>query len=432
MGRGLDGVTQILQDVVIDAVRLGFKTGGGLGSKFANSSIQAELHPQPGRSSVHGGASRGITIESDHPASSPQEAAVSLVIGVPKEHRPNEFRVGMIPAGVDILRRRGHQVYVERGAGIGSGFTDEEYEAAGARIAYGPDEAFRRADVLIKVERPTEEEVAWMAEGQIMLAQMMLATARSNRAQALQARKATCIAYELIEEDDGTFPVLYPLSQIAGRMCAQIAAQYLQNNQGGNGILMGGIAGIPPAEVVIIGAGVVGLSAVAAFLGTGARIILMDRDLGKLQAAHERFQGGVTTMVSHDFNLERVCKFADVLVSAIQVPGLRAPQIISREMVASMRPGSVIIDMSINQGGSVETIRPTRHDDPVYVAEGVIHYAVPNVPGVVARTATHAFLNAAWPYILQIVDEGVVAAVEKSAALKRGLIMQNGALTRAW
>ncbi|MBI5666495.1 MAG: alanine dehydrogenase [Chloroflexi bacterium] len=340
-----------------------------------------------------------------------------MIIGIPKEHRRFEYRVGMTPAGVSILTARGHSCYVETGAGLGSGFTDAEYEQAGARIAYGTDEVFRRADLILKVQRPTEEEVSWLRGDQTIMAFMMLASASENRIKALEDKHITSIAYELIEDERGRLPVLYPLSQIGGRMAAQIAAQCLQNDNGGKGILLGGVASVPPADVVIVGAGVVGTNAAHSFLGMGARVIMLDHDLRQLQAIQERFGGQVTTMVSHDFNLARVCKFADVLVGAIQVPGHRPPRIITRDMVRSMRPRSVIIDMSIDQGGCVETSRPTQHDEPTFIAEDVIHYCVPNVPGVVGRTATHAFLNAAWPYILRAVDEGVQASIESHPTL---------------
>lgn len=349
---------------------------------------------------------------------------MALVIGIPKEHRRFEYRVGMTPAGISILASRGYQCYVETGAGLGSGFTDTEYEQAGARIAYGQDEVFRRADLILKVQRPTEEEVDWLRGEQTIMAFMLLTSAAENRIKALEAKRTTAIAYELIEDSHGTLPVLYPLSQMGGRMAAQIAAHYLQNDTGGKGILLGGVASVPPADVVIVGAGVVGTNAAHAFIGTGARVIMLDQDLHQLQIIQERFGEQVTTMVSHDFNLAKVCQFADVLVGAIQVPGHRTPQIITRDMVRSMRYRSVIIDMSIDQGGCVETSRPTHHDQPTFVAENVIHYCVPNVPGVVGRTATHAFLNAAWPYILQVVDDGIVSALERSPALKHGIVMQ--------
>lgn len=349
---------------------------------------------------------------------------MALVIGIPKEHRNFEYRVGMTPAGISILTARGHQCYVETGAGLGSGFTDAEYEQAGARIAYGQDEVFRRADLILKVQRPTREEVDWLRGDQTIMAFMLLANATENRIKTLEDKRITAIAYELIEDNRGTLPVLYPLSQMGGRMAAQIAAHFLQNDNGGKGILLGGVASVPPADVVIVGAGVVGTNAAHALIGMGARVIMLDQDLHQLQSAQERFGVQITTMVSHDFNLARVCEFADVLVGAIQVPGHRTPQIITREMVRSMRHRSVIIDMSIDQGGCVETSRPTHHDQPTFVAENVIHYCVPNVPGVVGRTATHAFLNAAWPYILQVVDDGIESSVERNPALQHGVVLR--------
>lgn len=352
---------------------------------------------------------------------------MALIIGIPKEHRPFEFRVGMTPAGVSILATQGHQCYVEVGAGVGSGFTDTEYERAGARIAYREDEVFRRADLILKVQRPTEQEAAWMMPGQTVMSFMMLANAPESRIKVFEEKQITAIACELIE-DKGTLPVLHPSSQIGGRMTAQIAAHYLQNNTGGKGILLGGITSVPPADVVIVGAGVVGTNAARAFCGLGARVILLDCDFHKLNAAQEQLGAQVTTMISHDFNLARVCKFADVLVGAVQIPGQRAPQIITRDMVRSMRPGSLIIDMSIDQGGCVETSRPTQHDAPTFVAENVTHYCVFNVPGVVGRTATHAYLNAAWPYIKLMADFGIEAAIERSPALHKGVVMYRGAL----
>lgn len=354
-----------------------------------------------------------------------------LTIGIPGEHRPFEYRVGMTPVGVAALCADGNTCYVEQGAGLGSGFPDHEYEQAGARILYNTDEVFRRADLILKVQRPTEEEVSWMAEHQTLMSFLMLATTRENRVRTLEEKGITAIAYELIQDDDGSLPVMYPSSQIGGRMCAQIAAHYLQNNTGGKGILLGGISCVPSAEVVIVGAGVVGTTAAQAFLGMGARVILLDRDQRKLHAANDRFGSQLTTMVSYDFNLARVCRFADVLVGAVQVHGHRAPIVITREMVRSMRPGSLIIDMSIDQGGCVETSRPMAHDHPTFIEEGVTHFCVFNVPGVVGRTATHALLAAAWPFILEVVGKGVDRAIDENPVLRRGVAIRAGALLQS-
>lgn len=356
---------------------------------------------------------------------------MAFVIGIPKEQCYLEYRVGMTPTGVSILSAQGHRCLVEKGAGIGSGFTDAQYQQAGAQIIYDTEEIFRRSELLLKVHCPTMRELEWMADGQIVMAIMMLSVRQPEHIDLFYHKGITAIAYELIRASDGSLPILYPLSQIGGRMTAQIAAQYLQNNHGGSGILLGGIAGVPPADVVIVGAGVVGTHATQAFLGMGAHVILMDHDLHKLQIAQERFGEQITTMISYDFNLERVCKIADVVVGAVQLPGHRTPYVISRQMVQSMHPSSLIIDMSIDQGGCVETSRPTRHDNPTYVAEGVIHYCVPNVPGVVGRTATHAFLNAAWPFIKLISDVGIDEALEQNTALRQGTVITAGFSTEA-
>ncbi|GAB4572904.1 MAG: alanine dehydrogenase [Anaerolineae bacterium] len=353
---------------------------------------------------------------------------MGMIVGIPKEQHPYEYRVGMTPAGVSVLTGMGHQCYVESGAGLGSGFSDAEYEQAGARITYQHAETFRRADLLLKVQRPTPEEIPLMPEGQIVMAFIMMAGLHDRGVHAMQERGLSVVAYEMIRENDGHSPVLYPLSQIGGQMAAQIAAQFLQNNHGGKGILLGGTVGVPPADVVILGAGVVGLNAAEAFVGRGARVLLMDRNLRALQRAQERFGSRITTMMSHDFNLKRVCKFADVLLGAVYVPGERAPILITREMVRSMRPGSLIIDMSIDQGGCVETSRPTTHADPTFVAEGVLHYCVHNVPGVVGRTSTHAYMNAAWPFVVNVAEMGLEAAVEANSALRRGLLIHRGEL----
>ncbi len=350
-------------------------------------------------------------------------------ISIPKERRPFEYRVGLTPAGVELLVRSGHRVFVEREAGMGAGFSDEDYRRAGAILVYSGEEAFKRARLIVKVARPTEEEVAWLHEGQIVMGFMHLASARRSRLQALLETKATVIAYETIQREDGTLPVLMPISEIAGRMVAQVAARLLQNDSGGNGVLLGGVPGVPPAEVVILGAGVVGRNAARAFLGLGASVYMLDKDLAQLQAVDELFGGRVVTMLSHEFNVRKMTRFADVLVGAVLVPGARAPIVVTREMVRAMRPRSVIIDVSIDQGGCVETSRPTIHSAPTFVEEGVLHYCVPNITGVVARTATHALNNAVWPFIQQIADEGLEAALMANTALRHGVNVHGGRLT---
>jgi len=347
-------------------------------------------------------------------------------ISIPRERRPFEYRVGMAPKGLGLLTRHGHTCYVEHDAGLGSGFSDEEYQKAGARIVYSAEETFLRGDVILKVLRPTDEEIEWLHKGQILVGFLMLPSAHRSKIVTLLEKRVTAVSYELIEEKDGELPVMKPLSQIGGRMCAQVAACLLENRADGKGILLGGVPGVPPAEVVIIGAGVVGTEAIRAFLGMGASVYVLDHSLRHLQRVEEMFGGRVVTMVAHPFNVAQVCTFVDVLVSCVRLPAKRAPIVVTREMVRQMRPRSLIIDVSIDEGGSVETSRPTRHDQPTFVEEGVIHYCVPNMPGVVARTSTHAYLNAAWPYIQAMAAEGVEAAMARDPVLAKGVTIHGG------
>ncbi len=347
-------------------------------------------------------------------------------IGIPREHRPFEHRVGMAPRGLQLLTQHGHTCYVEHDAGTGSGFSDEDFERAGARIVFSPQEAFLRGDLILKVQRPTDEEIEWLREGQILAGYLMLPSARRNKIAMLRERGVTAVSYELIESPAGETPVMKPLSQIGGRLCAQIAAHCLENGAGGKGILLGGVAGVPPANVVIIGAGTVGLEATRVFLGVGASVHVLDTDLARLHQVDERFNGRAVTMVAYPFNVALCCSFADVLVSCVRVPARRAPVVVTREVVRQMRPRSLIIDLSIDEGGSVETSRLTNHDQPTFVDEKVIHYCVPNMPSAVARTATHAFLNAAWPYIQMLAEKGVGASMVKDAALAKGVTIHDG------
>ncbi|MGE5374372.1 MAG: alanine dehydrogenase [Bacteroidota bacterium] len=350
-----------------------------------------------------------------------------MIIGIPKERRPFESRVGLPPAAVEILSQHGHQVYVEHTAGASLGFDDREFEKAGARIAYSPEEVFGRADLLLKVARPTRDEIEWLQPGSAIAGLLHLSSARRDKVDTLLAKKITSIAYEQIQLPDGSLPVLRPLSQIGGAMAAQIAARLLQNNWGGKGILMGGVPGVPPAEAVIIGAGMVGTYAAQMFLGMGAHVTVIDRNINALQAIWDR-NPCITTMMSTKRNIVRAAGFADVLVGAVLVPGQRAPILVTREMVRAMKPRSVIIDVSIDEGGCVETSRPTTHEHPVFIEEGMLHYCVPNMPGAVARTATYAFVNAAMPYIEKIANLGIDAAIESDPAISRAVNTHNGDL----
>jgi alanine dehydrogenase len=335
-------------------------------------------------------------------------------VGIPKERRPFEYRVGLSPAGVEILVQKGHTVFVEHEAGAGAGFTDNQYEHVGARLVYSTEEAFGRADLLIKVARPLQEELEWLRPETILTGFLHLASARQDKVEVLLEKKITALAFEQIQAPDGTLPVLRAFSQIGGAMAAQIAARLLQNNWGGKGILIGGVPAVPPAEAVILGAGVVGTYATQTFLGMGAHVTVIDHNLVALQRLWDRFPAAVT-LLSTRRNVERSVAYADVVVGAVLIPGQRAPIVVTREMVQGMRPRSVIMDLSIDGGGCVETSRPTTHEHPVYIEEGILHYCVPNMPAAVARTATHAFVNAAIPYISEIADHGVDAIFHDSS-----------------
>jgi alanine dehydrogenase len=346
-------------------------------------------------------------------------------IGIPKERRDLEKRVGLTPYGVDLLTRAGHICYVETKAGLGAGFTDYHYERVGGHIAYSGEEVYGRSDLVLKATRPTEEELDWLHEGHIVAGFLHLAAARRNRIETLLEKGITAIAYETIETDDGALPALRPMSEVAGRMAPQLAATFLQSSHGGRGVLLSGVPGIPAARVAILGAGVLGTNAARAFVGTGASVHVLDRDQERLREIDAQFQGCVTTMVSYPFNIARVARFTEVLVGAILVPGTRAPICVTRKMVRSMKRGAVILDFSIDQGGCVETSRPTTLRDPVYVEHDVVHFCVPNVPGAVPRTATHAFNNAIWPYIRRIAEVGLEEASAESPALTRGIVIRD-------
>jgi alanine dehydrogenase len=350
-----------------------------------------------------------------------------MIIGIPKETRPFEYRVGISPAGIQMLAKQGHQCFVEHNAGLGAGFSDQEFEYAGARIAYTAHEVFGRADLLLKVTRPLLDEIEWLRPGTALAGLLHLASARLDKIEALQRNNITAIALEQIQLSDGSVPVRRALAQIGGLMTPQIAARLLQNEGGGKGILLGGVVGVPPAEVVILGAGIVGSCATQAFLGMGAHVTLLDINQNALQNNLNRFPS-IVTMFSNPVNIARACTFADVVVGAVLVPGERAPVIVSRNMIRSMKPRAIIMDLSIDEGGCIETSRPTTHDHPTFIEEGVIHYCVPNIPGVVARTATHAYNNSALPYIQQLADLGVETAIAKNPAIAKGVETHNGKL----
>ncbi len=346
-------------------------------------------------------------------------------IGIPKERRSFEFRVGMTPAGVQLLCNAGNTCYVEHDAGLAAGFSDQDYEQAGARIVYSSHEVFGRADLLLKVTRPLFEELEWLRPETIVAGLLHLNSAREDKIALMSEKKIAALAYEWIILPDGSSPVRRPLSLIGGRIIAQIAAQLLQSDAGGKGILLGGVAGVPPAEVVIIGAGLVGNCAAKTFLGMGAHVTVLDTNAQALQEVVDQ-SCSVATLISNPVNIARTVCFADVVVGAILVPGERPPIVVTREMVRSMKPRSIIMDISIDEGGCVETSHPTTHQHSTFIEEGVVHYCVPNIPSAVARTSTYAFINAAFPYILEVAAKGVDAAMAANPAIKNGVGIYNG------
>ncbi|GIL14984.1 MAG: alanine dehydrogenase [Chloroflexota bacterium] len=349
--------------------------------------------------------------------------------GVPKEIRPFELRVGLTPAGVYGLTQAGHTVFVERDAGAAANFDDNEYRAVGAQVVYSPEEVWGRANVIAKVSRLETREYPLLNSKQTILSFLHLAVASRDLPHALQRAQVTAIAYEMIQTAEGHLPVLTPLSQVAGRHAPVIAGELLESARGGRGILLSGIPGVPPAAVVILGAGSLGANALRAFVGMGSQVTILDTRADRLEALCEQFNGRITTLFSTPYNLQRVLKFADVVIGAVLVPGQRAPVLITREMLRTMRKRAVLIDYAIDQGGCAETSRPTAHDSPTYVVENVIHYCVPNVTARIARTASHALTNAALPYLLEIGARGTAKALELDAALRHGAQVLNGTVT---
>lgn len=348
-------------------------------------------------------------------------------IGIPKELRAYEYRVGLTPAGVKLLTQHGHICYVEHDAGLGAGFNDKEYEQAGASIVYTPHEAFGRADLLLKVSRPTLEEIQWLRPGATLAGFLHLGSTRQDQVEALLANQISSLAYELITLPDGTAPIRQPLSQIGGRLVGQIGAGLLQNNQGGKGILLGGMPGVPPADVVILGAGIVGAWAAQSMLGMNAHVTLLDNNLDALEQIYSKLPG-VVTMLSNPMNILRAIAYADIVVGAVLVPGEAPPILITREMLRSMKTRSVLMDISIDEGGCFETSRPTTLEHPTFIEEGMIHYCVPNIPSIVARTATYAFQNAAFPYILELANKNIDLVAQSNPAIRAAIVTHHGEL----
>jgi alanine dehydrogenase len=348
-----------------------------------------------------------------------------MIIGVPRELKAQEYRVGLTPASVRELTDAGHRVLVESEAGAGIGSTDADYEAAHGTIAADARDVYASADLIVKVKEPQPSECALLRPGQVLFTFLHLAADRTL-AQALMASGATAIAYETVAAADGTLPLLIPMSEVAGRMAVQVGAWALQKANGGGGVLLGGVPGVMPARVLIIGGGVAGTNAAQMALGLGADVTLVDRSQERLRELAARFGNRIRTVYSTRHALEALTRTADLVIGAVLIPGAAAPRVLSREMVAAMAPGSVVIDIAIDQGGCFETSRPTTHADPLFVELGVVHYCVTNIPGAVPRTATLALNNATLPRVQALADGGWQAALARDPQLRAGLNVHGG------
>ena len=347
-----------------------------------------------------------------------------MIVGVPREIKPGEQRVALTPPGARALVEGKHRVIVERGAGLGSSIRDEEYTREGATLA-SVEDVWTQAELILKVKEPLAEEYPRMRPGQILFTYLHLAPA-PELARALQAAQVIAIAYETVQRPDGTLPLLAPMSEVAGRLSVQEGAFFLTKARGGRGILLAGVPGVPPGNIVVLGAGTVGINAARIALGLGADVSILDINLDRLRAVDDLFHGRVITLVSNSFNISQVLRRADLLVGAVLVTGALAPVLVTKEMVASMKEGSVIVDVAVDQGGTVETIHPTTLQDPTYLVSGVVHYGVANMPALVPRTSTFALNNATLPYALELAGKGLAAAVRDNAPLAKGVNIWRG------
>lgn len=348
-----------------------------------------------------------------------------MKIGIPREIKDKEYRVAITPSGVQALTSRGHEVIIENNAGVDSTFSNEDYEEVGAKILDTAQEIFAQADMILKVKEPQQSECEMLREGQIIFTYLHLAASR-ELTEGLMKSKCTAIAYETIQGPNGSLPLLTPMSEIAGRMSVQIGAQYLEKRNGGRGVLLGGVSGVPSANVVIIGGGVTGTQAAKVALGMGAFVTILDRNIDRLRYLDDILKGRFETVASDIGSISRSVAYADLLIGSVLIPGAKTPTLVSEDMVKTMREGSVIVDISVDQGGCVETIHPTSHSEPTYVKHGVIHYGVTNMPGAVPRTSTYALTNATLPYVLQLAEKGYERALEENPLLADGLNVDKG------
>ena len=351
-----------------------------------------------------------------------------MIVGVPREVKDNEYRVALTPEGARELVEDGHTVLVQQGAADGSSLPEERYVRAGAEIVPTAEDVFKRAEMILKVKEPIPGEYELLEEGQLLFTYLHLAAIR-DLTELLMRRKVSALAYETVQSDDGRLPLLAPMSEIAGRMAPHVGARLLEKEYGGRGVLMGGVSGVRPAKVLVLGGGMAGTNAAWIAAGMEAEVVVVDKNLDKLRYIDQINKGRIMTLMSDRLTLEQRVRDCDVLIGTVLVPGAKAPKLVTEEMVASMRPGSVIIDISIDQGGSVETSRMTTHSDPTYVKHGVVHYAVGNMPGAVPNTSTYALTNVTLPYVLAVANHGIEGAVRQDPALARGVNAYAGEVT---
>ncbi|MDE3199733.1 MAG: alanine dehydrogenase [Acidobacteriota bacterium] len=351
-----------------------------------------------------------------------------MIIGVPKEIKDNEARVGITPAGVKALSEAGHKVLVETGAGVLSSIPDEDYQNAGAEIVGEAGYVWGKSEMVVKVKEPIETEYVYFREGLVLFTYLHLAPLPILTNKLLE-RKVIGIAYETVRDKSGTLPLLMPMSEVAGRMSVQVGATYLEKERGGRGILLGGVPGVPPAHVTIIGGGIVGTNAARIALGFGAKTTLIDVNLNRLRELEDIFGGRLYTLASNSYNLANATREADLVIGGVLIPGATAPKLVTREMVANMKNGAVIVDVAIDQGGCVETAKPTSHSNPSYVVDGVVHYCVTNMPGAVPHTSTLALTNSTFPYVMRIANLGAREALRRDTGFAEGLNTWLGSLT---
>jgi alanine dehydrogenase len=351
-----------------------------------------------------------------------------MLIGVPREVKADEYRVGMLPVGVEELCSRGHQVLIEAGAGFGSGLADHGYLRAGAELVSSGAEIYRRAELVVKVKEPQSEEYELLRPGQTLFTYFHFAASR-ELTEAMLARRVTCLAYETLKDSKGRLPLLTPMSEVAGRMSIQEGAKFLERPQNGRGILLGGVPGVAPAHITVLGGGVVGANAARIAAGFQADVAILDVDLDRLRYLDDIMPANVNVLYSDRHTILEELKLADLVIGAVLIPGAKAPYLIRRQDLRLMKPGSVIIDVAIDQGGCVETSRPTTHKDPIYMVDDVVHYCVTNMPGAVGRTSTFALCNATLNYVMQIADRGVTECIRSSLPIASAANLINGQVT---